>query len=310
MEALRDGLTGRGWRVETVALGRVPDPRPLRRRVDVVHAHGIRAGWAAALTPGTAPVVVTVHNVGFDAFEEAAALRRRLERRLGRHVDALIAASAGVAARTGGRVITPVWPRPQVLRPGAAVRAAFGMSAETPLVVTVARLHPQKGLDTLIDAAAIVTRQVHGARFVIVGGGPLEAQLRARIAAHGLVSAVELTGPSENAPDELAAADVVAVSSVWESGPFVVLEALELGRAVVATPVGCVPAVVEEGATGRIVPIGDSGALADAITGLLRDSDARDRLGRAGRARIAEWADRDDLLSQVEAVYEEVLASP
>jgi glycosyltransferase involved in cell wall biosynthesis len=294
--------------VETVAFGGVPDPRPLRRHVDLVHAHGVRAGWAAALTPGTAPVVVTVHNVAFDPSGRAAALRRRLEGGLNRRVGAVIAASAGVAARTGGRVITPVWPRPLVDRAGPAVRAALGVPADGPLVVTVARLHPQKGLDTLIDAAAIVTRHVPGSRFVIVGEGPIEAQLRAHVALNGLESAVLLAGPSANAPDELAAADVVAVPSVWESGPFVALEALELARAVVATPVGFVPEVIEDGVSGRIVPVGDAGALAAAITTLLRDGATRDRLGRAGCAHVAEWADRDDLVSQVEAVYEEVLA--
>jgi glycosyltransferase involved in cell wall biosynthesis len=216
--------------------------------------------------------------------------------------------STGGAARTGGHVIAPVWPRPRVGRAGSAVRAALGVSVDGPLIVTVARLHPQKGLDTLIDAAAIVTRQVPGSRFAIVGDGPLEARLRAHIVRNGLESIVLLAGPSANAPDELAAADVVAVPSVWESGPFVALEALELGRPVVATPVGCVPEVIEDDVSGRIVPIGDSRALASAITAVLRDGATRDRLGRAGRARVAEWADRDDLVSQVEAVYEDVLA--
>ena len=112
----------------------------------------------------------------------------------------------------------------------------------------------------------------------------MSGELTGLIRAKGLEAVVALAGPSDNAPDELAAADVVVIPSVWESGPLVLAEALTLMRPVVATPVGLVPECIREGESGRIVPIGDARALADAVAALLADPAAAARHGR-GRPR-------------------------
>jgi glycosyltransferase involved in cell wall biosynthesis len=234
---------------------------------------------------------------------------RALERRLPARVDAVIATSIEVATRVGGTIIRPVWPEPRPDRSAAAVRESWSVPAAAPLVVAVGRLHRQKGFDTLVDAAALLRPQMVGGRVVIVGAGPAESSLRARIGGAGLDGVVTLVGPSHDAASALAAADVVAVPSIWESGPFVVPEAMALGRAVVATPVGFVPELVIDGSTGRTVPVGDAGALAGALLELLRDATERERLAAAARARVREWANRDKLIDDVVAVYRRVLVS-
>jgi glycosyltransferase involved in cell wall biosynthesis len=298
--ALADGLRGRGWRV------RVADPDGGRaidqRGVDLVHAHGLRMGWLASLVPRRKPLVVTVHNVVLDEVAGRAAWwQRRLEASLPRRVDAVIATSADVARRLAGGavVIPPVGPAPVARHTREVVRAALRVPSDVPLVVVVARLHRQKGLDILLDAAPAL----HGTTVAIVGEGPQEDRLRRRIADEGLGDVVRLAGPSGNAADELAAADVVAVPSIWESGPLVLVEAMELGRPVVTTPVGFAPELVDDGVTGRVVPVGDAVALAAALRAMVDDPVGAARLAAAGQERAEAWLDRDGAIDQVIDVY-------
>jgi glycosyltransferase involved in cell wall biosynthesis len=305
--ALADGLRARGWQV------RIADPDGGRaidqRGVDVVHAHGLRMGWLASLVPRRKPLVVTVHNVVLDDVAgRAASWQRRLEAALPKRVDAVIATSPAVAGRMGrgAVVIPPVGPAPVVRHSSAAVRRALGVPDDVPLVVVVARLHRQKGLDTLLDAAPLLA----GTHVAIVGQGPQEARLRARIDDEDLGSVVRLAGPSANAADELAAADAVAVPSIWESGPLVLAEAMELGRPVVTTPVGFAPELVEDGVTGRVVPVGDAAALGAALRATLADPADAARMAAAGRERVAAWLDRDGAIDQTIDVYRAAMERP
>jgi glycosyltransferase involved in cell wall biosynthesis len=301
--ALAEGLRRRGWEV------RIADPDGGRaidqRRVDLVHAHGLRMGWLASLVPRRKPLVVTVHNVVLEEVAgSATSWQRRLEAALPKRVDAVIATSADVAARLGGAtVIPPVGPAPAVRHSRQAVRAALGVAPDAPLVVVAARLHRQKGLDMLLDAAPRLT----GMQVVVVGEGPQEDRLRRRIDDEGLGDVVRLAGPSANAADELAAADVVVVPSIWESGPLVLAEAMELGRPVVTTPVGFAPQLVEDGVTGRVVPVGDATALAQALQETLADPDGARRMAAAGRERVEAWLDREGAIDQVIDVYRATL---
>jgi len=345
VSALAMGLAERGWEVATAgprgvldglplpsppAVVDVPggiDPRSLVRArrqlaeladdVDVVHAHGLRAGWVAALAARHRPLVVTVHNVVLDEVDgRRAPMLRRVEARLPALCDAVVAVSDEIAERLApvtppGRLHTvpPVGPRPVAVRSAGEVRAELGVGG-APLVVTVARLHPQKGLATLLDAAALLVHDVRDVRVVIVGEGPLEAELQARIEALHLDEVVQLAGSRPQAADELAAADVVAVPSVWESGPLVVAEALQLGRPVVATPVGFVPRLLVDGRSARIVPARDPAALAAALADVLRDPAAAAAMAAEGRRAVEAELGPERLVAAIEAVYRGMLSAP
>jgi glycosyltransferase involved in cell wall biosynthesis len=148
--------------------------------------------------------------------------------------------------------------------------------------------------------------RVPGVRVAVVGVGPDRDALVARAEALGVDGTVTFAGPSPDAADELAAADVVAMCSLWESGPLAVAEALLLGRPVVATPVGFVPELVEDGVSGRIVPVGDADALAAALAEVLGDPAVAGRLGAAGRLVAEEALGADRLAGEVAHVYDEV----
>jgi glycosyltransferase involved in cell wall biosynthesis len=331
---LTSELQARGWHVETagpagvldglatldhvVPVGALPRAvRPLRRmldRFDVVHAHGLTAGWTAVLARvgrrRKPALVLTGHNVVLDEVSgRAAPALRVLERWLPARTDGVIAVSADVASRLATRsgrdrvtVVGAFGPPPTPTRTAAATRDALGIPSAVPLVVCVARLHPQKGLDVLIDAMVDVGLTAPDARLVIAGEGPLAGELAARAMATGVGDRIQITPPG-NPADALAAADVVAIPSRWESGPLVLVEAMLLARPVIATPVGMVPDFVTEGETGWLVPVGDASALAGAILNVLADPTRAAAVGNAGRARAMAAADTDAKVSLVEQVY-------
>lgn len=287
--------------------------RPLAGRADLVHAHGLKAGWVAALGAAGGPVVVTVHNLVLDeAAGRSARVLRLFEGWLPARVDAVIAVSDEIAARFGGpsetvRVVPPAGPPPQPTRDRAEVRRSLGVPADAPLVVAVARLHPQKDLLTLVRAAEVLRLDVPGVRVVIVGEGPLERELRALVDDRGLADTVLLVGPSPNAANQMAAADAVVITSIWESGPLVATEALLLGRPLVSTPVGFVPKLVDDGVSGRLVPVGDADAVARALGAALHDPEGSARMAEHGRHRAQELLGPRRLVAEVAAVYESVM---
>ncbi|HZR95058.1 MAG TPA: glycosyltransferase family 4 protein [Gaiellaceae bacterium] len=163
---------------------------------------------------------------------------------------------------------------------------------DMPTLLAVGRLVPKKGFDVLIDAAARLRRPF---RLRIVGDGPERDALAARIGSIGLASRVSLESPLTHAelPAAYAAANVVVVPSVLDSAgdrdglPNVVLEALAVKRAVVASDIAAIGTAIQHGRTGVLATPGDAEGLATALERLLSDRDGRGRLAAAG-CRLVE----------------------
>ncbi|MFG1927447.1 glycosyltransferase family 4 protein [Cryptosporangium sp. NPDC048952] len=278
----------------------------LRRRLradrpDVVHAHGLRAGLVAAAA-GRRPLVVTWHNL----LMARNPVLRGLERVVARSADVTLTASddlIGRVLRLGGRdvrpgpVAAPALEAPAKTR--AETRAALGVDG--PLVLTVSRLHQQKRLDVLIDASV----RWAGATVVVAGSGPEEAALRQRVAERA--APVRFLGHRSDVAELLAACDVAVVTSDWEARQLFAQEALRAGRPLVATAVGGVPGLVSDGA--RLVPAGDPGAVADAVSALLADPDAARALAARGAEIAAGWPDEATVAAHAAAVYAELAGS-
>jgi glycosyltransferase involved in cell wall biosynthesis len=156
-----------------------------------------------------------------------------------------------------------------------------------PRVVCVANLHPRKRLGDLIEALVAVRRQMPAATLRFVGGGNAgERERLARLAVErGVASAVSFAGAVDDVAPELAAAHLMALPSACEGVPTALLEAMAAGRPVVATRVGHVPSIVDDGVEGWLVDLGDIDALAQRIVLTLTDAGIRDRMGRAARCR-------------------------
>lgn len=298
------GTTGAAF----VPLTSAPALRRVARGADVVHAHGLRAGSLAALAVRRpVPLVITWHNA---VLAQGAARRAyAVLERLGAHrADVLLAASADLAARgrqVGGRdvrpgpVAAPALPFPA--RGAAEVRAELGATGR-PLVLAVGRLHRQKGLDTLVQAAALLSHREPAPLVAIAGDGPLRAELEQQVAR--LSAPVRLLGRRDDVADLLHAADIAALPSRWEARALVAQEALRVGVPLVTTAVGGLPELVGSAAT--LVPPDEPGALAAALSALLDDPSSAAAQAARGRARAAGWPDEADTIAAVAAVYAEL----
>ncbi|HEV2123624.1 MAG TPA: glycosyltransferase family 4 protein, partial [Chloroflexota bacterium] len=170
-----------------------------------------------------------------------------------------------------------------------------------PTVLNASRLVPQKDLQTLLRAARKVTAYRPDVQFVIAGDGPQREGLEAQVEDLGLGGNVRLLGRIDHKemPRLLASADLLAVSSVYEGTSLVTVQAAAAGKPVVTTNVAGAADTVKDGETGRVVPIGDVDALANAILEVLSDSDRAARMGAAGQAHVCERFERDKCVEQV-----------
>jgi glycosyltransferase involved in cell wall biosynthesis len=194
-----------------------------------------------------------------------------------------------------------------------AMRRRLGVAPSEVLLGFVSRLEPKKGVQDFLDAFALVQRACPQARAVVVGGDPDHRQayfreLVQRARALGLSSRVTFTGWRDDVPSLTSAFDVAVQASHYMEGfGTSVMEAMALGKPVVATAVGGIPELVEEHATALLVPSGDWEALAQAIIRLVREPQLRARMGASGRRRVEERFNQARLTTQVEALYARLL---
>lgn len=192
-------------------------------------------------------------------------------------------------------------------RPSPARATSDGV----PLIVSVARLVPKKGLDDLLDACRLLVDRGHRFRCVIYGSGPLHDVLSTRAATHGLADVVTLAGERtrEQLRQLLAAADVFALTPyVTADGdrdgiPNVIVEAMACGLPVLATSTGGVPELVVDGINGLLVPARDVNAIADGLEQLLVDGTLRARLGAAARRTVVDGFDARSGLVALAAMF-------
>jgi glycosyltransferase involved in cell wall biosynthesis len=170
----------------------------------------------------------------------------------------------------------------------------------------VSVLRAQKALQVLIHAAARLAPEFPGLKVVIAGRGEEEERLRALVRELALEETVLLVGQQNDVPDLLAALDVAVCCSDFEGSPLSVMEYMAAGLPVVATRVGGVPELIEEGVHGLLIDPGDPDALARAVASLLRNPALRAEMGARARERQRREFDIDATVRRLETVYEEL----
>jgi len=254
--------------------------------------------------------VVTEHNV----WSSHAPLTRLADRLTAGGGETHLAVSAAVRASLPARIRA----RTRVLRYGvdtAAVRREgehraeqrhqLGISDAQILIGTVANLRVTKGYPDLLVAAQTVLRENDQVRFVAVGRGPLERELREQHARLGLGDRFRFLGFRPDALRVMSAFDVFCLASRHEGLPIALMEALALGLPVVATRVGGVAEIVTDGQDAVLVPAGQPGRLAEALTALAADPQRRAAMANAASTR-SETFDAPRSVQAVEAVYREL----
>ena len=286
-------------------------------RAEVVHAHMYRAETVAAravIALGEAGqrrpyLVATAHS---SRVRSAADRQTLLE--LTPVFDQLIAVSKSSEAKliAEGRSTVPIsliyngvdLQRYDHQEPCCTLPEEYGMEPGSKIVGVVARLEPEKGHPTLLEAWPGVLRAVPEAYLLLVGEGSrwdaLEAQARELRIAHRVV----FTGRRDDVPAVTAALDVAVLPSYREAQGLTILEAMALSRPVVASNVGGIPEMVEDGVTGILVPPHDAEALTDAIVRLLTDHPYADTLGRAGHDLVHDRFCIELMVRAVEDIYD------
>lgn len=298
--------------------------RAVAGNADIVHAHGLRAGFMAALALRArrlkhVPLIITLHSLpptrgvaGKASDLQWAIARRRTSAVLA--VSRAIAQWAGVRFDQGHesekqsrifaqRALIPVAP-PQAQQnyddPSKKLDLAkFGLDETWPLVLTVARLAPQKGIEFLLQAARRLRLTSPQVQWVVVGEGPLES-----LAAQAPDN-VYFVGRSDIVAQWMRAADMVVNTSSSEGQPVVVQEALHLGCVIIATDVGGTSEVTQDAAL--LVPYGDESALVHAIEQVLHEETVGPKLQEQAIRRAKTLPTEVDLQQQLSSMYQRVI---
>jgi glycosyltransferase involved in cell wall biosynthesis len=279
-----------------------------RLRPDVVHAHihASEVAAAAAVWRSDVPLVLTEHT---EAPWRGPSARAALRWAAGR-ADLVVAVSSAVARRlVAGHGVAAE--KVRVLLPAVLPHVPAPVDlpvARRPLVGTVGRLVPGKGVDVLLRALAGAALADTGAGCLVVGDGPERCALERLAAELGVRDRVAFAGWREDARDLVAALDVLAVPSREDGSPLVVLEALGAGVPVVGSRVGGIPEQVTDGREGLLVAPGDAGALGEALARVLRDAPLRSALAAAGRVR-AERCGHAEMVDALAGHYQRLTAA-
>ena len=322
-DSVASRLRAAGLRPEPVGAGGLADPRTFRLvrrhlarlRPDVLHTHlqySDLLGGVAARTLGI-PAIATLHVL--DSHETtrdrlrarlAVLVRRRCHRRVIAVSDHIRAAYLALGADRPEHVVTVHngIAAHQAPGAGASVRAELGLSPGDAVVAVIAVLRPGKGHDLAVEAVEEVRRAVPGVRLLIVGDGPARddvARLAARLDGDAL-----LAGHRDDVMAVLDAADVLLHASRTDAFPTVLLQGLAAGVPIVASAVGGIPEIVEDGQTALLVPPPlTSAAFAARLTELLADGSLRRTLAERGRERYAAEFTAGIWAGRLRAIYEQ-----
>jgi len=293
-----------------------------RERIDIVHTHMDLADFYGALAGrlgGARCVVATKHAP--DEFRTRRTWKRYpfllLERLAYEMDDAVIVVSEGLRVffETVERL-----PRRKMIVIGHGVdatarpatreeaRRSLGLPQQGPLIGAVGRLSPEKGQNVLLQALPSVLAAFPQAACVLAGEGPARAALEAEARRLGIGDRVVFLGLRRDVPMVLAALDLFVQPSIYEGFGLSLLEAMAAGLPVVASRVGGIPELIEDGRTGLLVPPQDPMALAGAVVRLLGDSEGARRLGEAAASRSRERFSLGRVADRVDALYRNILA--
>lgn len=286
---------------------------------NVVHAHlyfpAVVTALSRRLGLHRAAQVVSFHNLAYAPGVNKAGAGLRWRKRLAatlypRGFDAMLGVSAAVARHyeqalglRGVQVLHNPVPRTVAERTVLATETAIGQDVFS--VVIPGRLVHEKGHADFLQALALLRTQGRQLSVTLAGHGPIRTTLERQIGQLGLDGCVSITGSLAHAQllDVVQAADLVVVPSRFEGFGLTALEAMALGRPVLATTTGGLPEVIEHGASGWLVPAQDPAQLAQAIGQLMDDAPLRQRLGAAGRTRAQQHFSLPTVTARLRDIY-------
>ncbi len=291
---------------------------------DILHSHLLFANFAVATArplPAKTRRVCTLHNTDFDFFQGSRAgqlAARLLPTVLRRGFDGCSAVSRPVKEHFNAHVpdLNPTWiPNsfPTTLAPDShlnrmQIRAQIGVPDDAPLIVTVARLAPEKGHQHLLKALQVLAARNVFPHLLLLGDGPRRAELEKLATQLGLQERVVFAGvlPHAQMMPLVQSADVFVLPSLQEGFGLAPAEAMLLQRPTITTKVGGLTDLIENEISGLLVPPANANALANSIERVLQDTKLSALLGRNGRARIVEQFGAPKIAARWENFYREL----
>lgn len=288
---------------------------------DIVCAHGYKSiimGWLVARMAG---IPVISFSRGYTAEDRRVAFYEWVERRVLGRTDGIVCVSdgqrkklegMGVKARRYWTVHNAVSINSRAAGNREKIRkdvfARLGVPEGSIMVVSAGRLSPEKGHKNLVEAISMLNGSAGMAVFVFCGDGVLKKELETQAARLSVDKQCRFVGFRKDINDIFKAMDLLVLPSLTEGLPNVVLEAFSNAKPVVATSVGGVPELVEDGVSGILVPKERPGMLADAISKCLASADMRTAMGLAGYRKVSSEFTFEDQTRRLEGIYAEVLA--
>jgi glycosyltransferase involved in cell wall biosynthesis len=285
-----------------------------RQRIQIVNTHSSRDGWMLTLASRMARVPLVIRSRHFDVPIPNKSLSRLVYKEWTHHVI------------TTSERITEKLLETFELRPEEVTTMATGVDldrfqpqgpraelplpplpAGTPLVGMISVIRHAKGIQILAEAARLLRDEGRRVHCVIVGDGPWRSHLEAVIAELGVQDLFSLLGHREDVPEIMRSLDVIAIPSFHEAVPQSGLQALAMALPVVASDVGGIPDIIQNGVTGRLVPPKDAAALAQAIRDTLDQRETTRAMTEAGLELIRREHSLEKMLDRLEAIYRQHL---
>jgi glycosyltransferase involved in cell wall biosynthesis len=188
-------------------------------------------------------------------------------------------------------------------RSPAEVRRELGVSPNSIVVAGLGNLRPEKDFEAFLLAARRILDAIPSTEFLLIGDGPERDRLKRTAAELNLTAQFRFLNDRSDVPDLLGAIDILVMSSASESFPNAILEAMAAGKPVVATDVGGIPELVEDGQTGFLVPPKDTVAIAHFVLELCRNSARRQEMGRAARSQVESNFTVESVVARLEEIY-------
>lgn len=294
-----------------------------QQRVDVLHLHNPTAWFYGSLggrLAGIKPIIYTEHGRDYSSGWKSRMLHHLLARLVHRVVvlhdraRVYLHQHEGVPLKRIVKVHNGI--EPPATTPAEQklarrrIRDQLGLDDDVKLVAIVARLDPIKNIPCLLEAMARVRQTQPSAQLLVVGDGPLRAELKQQTAALDLQSAVHFLGTRHDVPNLLAASDLLVLPSFSEGLSMTLIEGSAAGLPLVASDVGGNGELAVDGVNGLLVPVDDHAALATALGRIIADPDWAATLGQAGRQRFERYFQAATMIARYQSLYLQQAAPP
>ena len=292
--------------------------------IDIVHTHGSKAGiigrWAAYFA-GVPIILHTIH--GWEFHERQNRLIKwlfiGLERLTAKITTKLIAVchadiekglNYNIGARDKYRLVyygIDYEAFKDVSLNSMIKRNSLGLKEDALIIGMIACFKPQKAHADFIKAASLIIKEIPNVKFLLVGDGVLRPKIVRQIRSLGLRDRFVLTGWRRDIPQILPVLDMIVLSSHWEGLPIVLLESMAAGLPVVATNVGGVSEIIQDGNTGFLVPVGDYSKLAERILFLAHNSSLCEEMSKCAKGLLDGRFNTSSMVNQIEETYVHLL---